>query len=204
MKAPSTLVLLTCLCSISAIVSAQAKSISPKPEAGLWRSEATTLINGEDAQAAMRKAYQDMVNQFPPEQREQMAEMLGVQDIDAQMKCISAEEAAAMTDPETLLAEAKEEMGDCDITVEQAGASKLTFKGRCEGTEGFNGDMQGEMEMISSREMRSKFSGEGLYEMDAGAMTATTAGSAGSPVNIQHTEVSTWVSANCGTVTNER
>lgn len=177
-----------------------ADSVSPAPEPGLWRSEATTLINGQDAQASMREAYEKMISQFPEDQRAQMAEMLGMSEISAQMECISAEDAAAMTDPETLLAEAQQEMDGCDIEIRQAGTSSLTFAGTCDSSEGFSGDMQGELVMVSAREMRSKFSGKGNYQVLTEPGAVGTPGTEGGPVDIQHTEVSRWVAADCGDV----
>jgi len=177
-----------------------AQSISPVPEPGLWRSEATTLINGQDAQAAMREAYEQMMAQFPEEQRAQMAEALGVNDLSVDMECISAEDAEAMTNPQKLLAEAKQDMEGCDIDVQQAGSSRLTFSGTCDNNEGFSGDMQGELTMVSSREMRSKFSGKGNYQALAESGSVGTPGTEGGPVDIQHTEVSRWISADCGDV----
>ncbi|WP_304641504.1 DUF3617 domain-containing protein [Pseudomonas sp.] len=177
-----------------------AQSISPAPQPGLWRSEATTLINGQDAQAAMREAYEQMMAQFPEEQRAQMAEALGVNDLSVDMECISAEDAAAMTNPQKLLAEAKQDMEGCDIDVKQAGDSRLTFSGTCHNNEGFSGDMQGELVMVSSREMRSKFSGKGNYQALTEPGMVGTPDSEGGPVDIQHTEVSRWISADCGDV----
>jgi hypothetical protein len=177
-----------------------AQSISPTPEPGLWRSEATTLINGQDAQAAMREAYEKMMMQFPEEQRAQMAEALGISEISAEMECLSAEDAAAMTNPQTLLAEAQRDMEGCDIDVQQADSSRLTFSGTCHNNEGFSGDMQGELTMVSSREMRSKFSGKGNYQALAESGSVGTPGTEGGPVDIQHTEVSRWISADCGDV----
>lgn len=177
-----------------------AASISPTPEPGLWRSEATTLINGQDAQASMRDAYEQILSQFPEEQRAQMSEAVGMSDISAQMECIDADDAAAMTDPEVLLAEAQQEMEGCAIEIQQAGQSSLTFTGTCDNSEGFSGDMQGELVMVSSREMRSKFSGKGNYQVLTDPGTVGTPGTEGGPVDIQHTEVSRWVSADCGDV----
>ncbi|KKN91696.1 hypothetical protein LCGC14_0215780 [marine sediment metagenome] len=190
-------------CAVFATTAATADDrITPQPEPGLWRSEATTLINGQDAQAAVRKAQEEMLKNFPAEQRAEMERAMGTQeDLRATMDCITAEEAARMTDPEALLAEAQREMDGCDLNIERAGESRLTFEGTCSGGDGFAGDMVGELEMISSREMRSKFTGKGNYEIDTAQVPPDSPAMGGGPLNIQHTEVTKWVSADCGDVT---
>lgn len=167
----------------------QAQTISPQPEPGLWRSEATTLINGEDAQAAIRKQQEAIIEQLPADQRAKMEAVLeSEEDLRTTTDCITAEDAALMINPDALLAEAQESMSGCDLEIEQDGKSRLAFHGACSGDQGFVGDMRGDLEMISSREMRSSFSGTSNEDPAA----------TGKPVQIEHTEVSKWVSADCG------
>ncbi|UAW98790.1 DUF3617 domain-containing protein [Halopseudomonas nanhaiensis] len=195
------------LVSVSAAVTAivavhvNAESIRPQPEPGLWRSEARTLINGQDLMAQMRAAQQQALEGLPAEQRAQMQSMLESQgDPGVQTECITADQAAKMADPEAILAEAREQMQNCEIEIDQASDSTLSFTGRCEGNEGFTGDMQGELTMVSSREMRSRFTGKGVYEMDVGDMPPGQPGMDGGPVEIQHSETTRWVAAECGAV----
>lgn len=189
--------------AVAAIVSVgvNAESIRPQPEPGLWRSEARTLINGQDLVAQMRAAQQQALEGLPAEQRAQMQSMLESQgDPGVQTECITADQAAKMADPQAILAEAREQMHNCDIEIDQASDSTLSFTGRCEGNEGFTGDMQGELTMVSSREMRSRFTGNGVYEMDMADMPPGQPGMDGGPVEIQHSETTRWVAAECGAV----
>lgn len=178
------------VCLLVAATTSLAQTISPQPEPGLWRSHATTLVDGRDAQAEIRKQQEAVLAQLPAEQRAQMAATLeSEEDLRTTTDCITAEDAALMIDPQALLAEAQQNMSGCDLQIEQDGASRLAFQGTCSGDHGFVGEMHGDLEMISSREMRSSFSGMSNH--------AATSGDA-EPVKIEHTEVSTWISADCG------
>ncbi|SDR69076.1 Protein of unknown function [Halopseudomonas xinjiangensis] len=181
-----------------ACASASAESIRPQPEPGLWRSEARTLINGQDLVAQMRAAQQQALQSLPAEQRAQMQTMLDNQgDPGVQTECITADQAAKMTDPQAILAEARQQMQNCKIEIDQASESRLSFTGRCDGNEGFTGDMQGELVMVSEREMRSRFTGNGVYEMDIPDMPPGQPGMDGGPVEIQHSETTRWIAAEC-------
>lgn len=183
-------------------IGSQAQSISPEPEPGLWRSEATTLINGEDLQAALRTSQQDMLKKVPEGQRAALRAALGdPQEIGVDMECISAEEARNLTNPEKLIASARKDMPECTLQVEQASDSSLRLTGNCAGEDGFSGDMHGELSMVSSREMRTRFTGQGVMQMDPDQAPENLKHIAtGEPVNIEHSEKSTWVAADCGTV----
>ncbi|KAA0695211.1 DUF3617 domain-containing protein [Halopseudomonas laoshanensis] len=177
-----------------------AQSISPQPEPGLWRSEATTLINGKDLQAALRSAQDDMFKDLPEEQRSMLREALGdPPEIGVGMECISAEDARNLTNPEKLIDSARKDMPECTLQAEEASESSLRVVGNCTGSDGFNGDMHGELTMVSPREMRTRFTGQGVMQLDAEqAPEHLQHVATGEPVNIEHSEKSTWVSADCG------
>lgn len=180
---------------------ASAESISPQPEAGLWRSEAQTLINGQDLVAQMRAAQQQVLQSLPPEQRAQMQSILQSEgEPGVQTECITADQAKKMTDPQAILADAQRQLENCKIDIDRASDSTLTFSGTCDGNEGFTGDMRGELVMVSPREMRSKFTGTGVYEAAMPDMPPGQPGMDGGPVEIQHSETNRWVAAECGSV----
>lgn len=181
---------------------AQAQSISPQPEAGLWRSEAATLINGQDLQAALRASQEDMFKDLPEEQRAILREALGnAEEVGVDMECISAEEASSLTNPQQLIESARKDMPECTLEVEEASESSLRITGNCAGSDGFNGDMHGELTMVSAREMRTRFTGQGVMQLEAEQAPENLQQMAtGEPVNIEHSEKSTWVSADCGDV----
>lgn len=181
---------------------AQAQGVSPQPEPGLWRSEATTLINGQNMQDAMGAARDEALANIPPEHRamaEQMMPDPGDQNV--QRECFTPEQAAELTDPEALIARAREDMPECTLNAEQTGPSTLKLNGSCAGSEGFNGDISGELTMVNAREMRSQFSGRGHMAMDAESVPPSMQDMFGDgEVNFEHRETSKWVSADCGNV----
>lgn len=178
---------------------AQADSIAPEPEPGLWRRESVTLINGQDLQLAIRNAQQQMLQTLPPEQRQMMASMMNPGgDPGVEMECISPQMARDLTDPQALLERVRDDMPECSMAINRASGSTLAIAGSCAGNQGYSGEMQGELTLVSSREMRSTFSGNGRMQMDAGQVPPALQGMTGNqPVTIEHTEVSTWLSEDC-------
>ncbi|GAA6131292.1 DUF3617 domain-containing protein [Halopseudomonas sabulinigri] len=176
-----------------------AASIEPAPEPGLWHSESTTLINGVDLQAKMREARQAMLANMPAEQRAMVEEMMGSAEDAGHQRCISAELAEKMTDPEALLADAREQMPGCELKVKQSDDDRLEFSGDCANTDGFTGTMQGDMQMISSREIKSNFRGDGTYQLPEQA-AGGLADKLNGPVKVDHQEISKWVASDCGDV----
>lgn len=194
------LILATSLLTLS-LVQAHAQTLSPLPEPGLWRSEATTLVNGQDVIAAMREAQKQMLSSLPEEYRLAMEEMMGgTDDLAVEMQCITAEDASSLIDPASLMAEMREEMPNCNMQISQDGASRLRFTGHCEpgADDGFVGDVQGELLMVSSREMRSSFTGKGRLNIDTDDIPPGMEGLESGPLDIRQTEVSVWVSSDCG------
>ena len=181
------------------LAAAQADSISPEPESGLWRRESTTLVNGQDMQLAIRNAQQQMLETLPPEQREMMESMMNPGgDPGVEMECISPQMAKDLTNPDALLKRISEDMPDYSMAINKVSGSTLAIAGSCAGNEGYAGEMQGELTIVSRREMRSRFVGNGTMQMDASEAPPAMQGMAGSqPVTIEHTEVSTWLSDDC-------
>lgn len=185
----------------AAAISVHAQRISPQPEPGLWRSEAKTLINGQDLQAGIRAAQEEMLNNLPAEQRDMMRKMLGADDsVGVEMECITAQEAADLTNPDALIERANQDMQNCTMEIEPSGESTLRIRGNCVGGEGFTGDMQGELTMISRHEMHTRFTGKGMADIgSAEDVPESMRGMVSDqPVDIEHSEVSTWVSEDCG------
>jgi len=176
-----------------------ASSIEPTPEPGLWHSESTTLINGVDMQAKMREVRESMLANMPAEQRAMVEEMMGDAEDAGHQRCISADLAKQMTDPATLLADAQEQMPGCDLKVAKSADNSLEFSGDCANPEGFTGTMRGDMKMVSSREIKSNFLGDGNYQLPEQAATGL-ADKFNGPVKVEHKETSKWVSSDCGDV----
>lgn len=176
-----------------------AANIEPTPEPGLWHSESTTLINGVDMQAKMREVREAMLANMPAEQRAMVESMMDDSEDAGHQRCISADLAKQMTDPATLLADAQEQMPGCDLKVAKSADDSLEFSGECANPDGFTGTMQGDMQMVSSREIKSNFRGDGTYQLPeqaAGGLAEQLNG----PVKVDHKEISKWVASDCGDV----
>lgn len=194
-----TLQRLVLLGSLAIAPGLQAASLDTSPTPGLWINESTTLINGIDMQARMREMRANMLNSLPPEQRAIAEEMLGTEGQLGERQCITADTAKTLTDPQALLRDAQENMPNCDLKITQSGADTLQFSGRCNDPDGFTGDMNGTIEMLSSTEMRSTFNGQGAYALPAGLLSQDADASNGD-VTLSHQQISRWQSADCGNV----
>ncbi|MCL5042948.1 MAG: DUF3617 domain-containing protein [Gammaproteobacteria bacterium] len=186
---------LACLAS-SVIISAQAQSISPLPETGLWKVESTTLINGQDLMAAIRETQRAMLAQLPPEQRAMMESMMQQDADEEDYDCITESDLANFRNPESLMADIQRDMPGCTISLTESTGNRMAFTGTCDGADGFTGDMQGEIVMVSAREMRHSFSGKGTLDTPADELPPSMQGMSGT-VQTEHTEVARWVAADC-------
>lgn len=190
-----TLCLLFCLLPVPAF--AQMLAQTPKP--GLWMIESKTLINGENILVAVRAAQQQMLKELPPEYRAAVEAALGpLDDLDRNYQCITAEEAATLSDPEAYLQRVNEGMSECRFGIVRTDGSVVQIKGRCEDAEGFSGDFEGELQIVSSTEMRSLFTGKGRYlvDVDLPGIELPDDGR----VEMRMEEVSRWISTDCDAV----
>ncbi|MEH6689304.1 MAG: DUF3617 family protein [Halopseudomonas sabulinigri] len=176
-----------------------AASITPTPEPGLWNSDSTTMINGVDMLKKMRDARDAMLANMPAEQRAMIGQMMDDVEIAGEQRCITSALAKQMTDPDTLLADAQQQMPGCELKVTQNADDRLEFNGECVNTDGFTGTMQGDVQMVSSREMRSNFMGDGTYKVSE-HLTGGLSEELNGPVKIEHSETSKWVASDCGDV----
>lgn len=176
-------------------VSAQAQQFATTPEPGLWRTEVSSEINGEDVIAAIREAQAQMLSQLPPEQRALMEAMLDGEDPGVDEECLDSADLESMTNVQNLFAEMNQDMQGCDLNIDETGRNHMKFSGTCRDHEGFSGDIEGEVVMVSSREMRHTFHGKGIYEM-GGELPPGFEGMDGE-VDMRHRALSRWVSAQC-------
>ena len=176
-------------------LSVNAEQLSPTPEAGLWRSETRILINGEDRMPAIRQAQQQLLEQLPADQRDVLESSIAQGDPGITMECITPPQASEMVRVDEMKREIQRNIPECELTVSSADRSRLRINGDCHGENGFDGDMQGELEIISSQEIRSSFLGRGHFQM------AREEEISEQPSNIQQLRISRWTSPDCGVVT---
>lgn len=191
--APSALVLL-----VSLALSAHAYELSPIPEAGLWRSEKRVLIDDEERLQALQRARQ----QLPADTAAQRRALLDEAAISRstptiEMECLTSHQVAELVRLETLQQEIQRDVPECELTVHPVDRSTLNIHGRCQAEHGFDGDMQGHLEIISSYEIRSSFLGRGNVQFESDTNDTAT----GTPASIQLQEISRWTQPDCGAVT---
>ena len=178
------------------LLNAQAQDISPLPDAGLWEIESTTLINGQDVVAAIKEVQRQALSQLPAEQRAMMEAMLQDDADERDTQCITEQDRANFRDVQSLLDATREDMPGCDITLTESGDNRLAFTGNCDGSDGFTGTMQGEIVMLSAREMRQTFSGKGVLDASVDELPPGMQSMTGE-VTTEHTEIARWIAAEC-------
>jgi hypothetical protein len=181
--------------------SGQAQRLSPPPEPGLWETEMSMRIDGQDIMAAMRAQQEQMLQSMPPAQRAQMAAMMQAQGGmlgGTQRHCLTAAEAAKAGDAGTLLAQLQEDAPECRFEPVQAGGATLRFKGRCEDPDGFTGDVTGEMIIESAKALTWRYEGRG--RLRGVEQMPGMAGAGRGPVQMTMQGRNRWVAAACGDV----
>lgn len=197
-RAASVVAALAC---VLATATAQAQRLSPTPEPGLWETEMTMRVNGQDIMAAMRAQQEQMLQAMPPAQRAQMAAMMqgqGGMVGGRQRHCVTAAEAAQSGDARTLLAQMQADAPECRFEPVQAGGATLRFKGRCEDPDGFTGDVTGEMTIEGAKSLTWRYEGHG--KLDGIDRMPGMAGAGRGPVQMTMHGRNRWVAAACGDV----
>tara|TARA_R110000751_G_scaffold23794_1_gene65475 strand:- start:1629 stop:2231 length:603 start_codon:yes stop_codon:yes gene_type:complete len=192
---PHKLLLAALLLALPCLSSAA--NLQPNPKPGLWLSEENTLVNGRDILQELKEMRQAMMKSLPKDQRAHARAILGDDDPSSKHKCFTPEMAAALTTPEAILAEANQQMPECEFTTQQTSGNSLQFSGQCNDPEGFIGDMHGAVEIVSSTEIKSTFQGTGSYKPPTGMLRD---GKDRSDITMENTSVSHWVADDCGTV----
>ncbi|MBW6508487.1 MAG: DUF3617 domain-containing protein [Desulfuromonadales bacterium] len=168
----------------------------PSPQPGLWMIESTTTINDVNMQDALRAAQQQMLEELPPEYRAAVEAAWGTMaDIHRDYQCISADDIAIITDPHAYLQRVNEEMPECRFEIVRTDGSMVRLNGRCDDAEGFSGDFDGELRILSAEHMRSVFVGKGRYleNVDLPGIELPEDGR----VEMRMAETSHWISADC-------
>lgn len=169
-----------------------AYQLSPKPETGLWRSEIRILVADEERIHALQQAQQQMFEQLPGERRAALDDAISQSTPQIRMECITTQRAEELVQIESLQQEIQRDVPECELTVHPVDRSTLSVLGHCHGEQGFNGEMQGHLEIISSYEIRASYLGRGRERGATGSETTSS---------IQLQEISRWTAEDCGDVT---
>lgn len=183
--------------STSSTVLGRSAGISPQP--GLWLVESTTLINGVNLMDTIRAAQQQMLAELPPEYRDVVAQALeDPEDVGRDYQCIGADDIAVIMDPHAYLQRVNDEMPECRFNIVRTDGAMIRLAGNCDDADGFSGQFDGELRIVSPTEMRSLFFGQGRYlvDVDLPGIEIPDDGK----VEMRLEEKSVWVSADCGAV----
>ncbi len=182
---------------VPSIALSQRATVSPQP--GLWLVESTTHINGVNLMVSIRAAQQQMLAELPPEYRDAVAQALGeMEDVGRDYQCIGVDDIAVIADPHAYLQRVNDEMPECRFDIVRTDGSTVHLKGRCDDAEGFSGDFEGELRIVSATEMRSVFTGKGRYlvDVDLPGIDLPEDGR----VEMRLEEKSQWIAADCEAV----
>lgn len=189
------------LAALAASGAVQAQTLSPAPLPGLWESETSIRVNGQDVMAAMRAAQQEMLKSMPPAQRAQVEAMMKAQGGalgSRQSYCLTPQEAAKSTDARELLAQMYDDAPQCRFEPVKVSGSTLSFRGRCEDPDGFTGDVGGTVTIESPKSVVFRYEGKG--RMSGVEDMPGMAGAGEGPVLMVAQGRSRWVAASCGDV----
>lgn len=185
------------LCLALLGTTAQANSLAPTPEPGLWQATTKSIVNGKDVLEDMLKLQEDIIARQPAEHQAMMRETLMQEDPRTSRFCVSREDAIMFTQPAALLYEAdSEEFAHCNKPDISSERSKSTFKTSCDHTDnGFSGELSGEKHIISPKKITTTVRGTGVVRFDMSAMGGT--GITEEPLESHQTQEFVWVASDC-------
>lgn len=168
-----------------------AQGLQP-PEPGLWEQDVQMLINGQDMMAQMRAMQAQMMQNLPPQVRQQMAGSMGPMG-GPQPFCLSAQQAARAADPQQIMRDLQREQPNCRFQPVGVQGATVRFQGRCEDPQGFTGDVAGKFTQNGARASSGHYTGKGRV---AGMPGAAAPGLVDMRMNFK----ARWVRADCGSV----
>jgi hypothetical protein len=196
LKHPFPPAALACLLSLAG-ASAQAQ-LRTLPAPGLWEHEARIMVNGQDVAAMMRQMQAEMMKNLTPEQRKQMQAQMGSSAVDRPLQeCVTAEDVARFSDPKSIIADMQKQAPQCRFQPASVTASTVSFTGQCADPNGYTGDVRGDFTLVSAKEWKGTYSGQGRGP--AGSVAPGAAGKAGA-ITMQTDVKGRWLSSSCGAV----
>lgn len=173
---------------------ANAQSLKPAPELGQWEVRNQLLVNGKDVLADMRKARLEALKNLPAEQRAQAEALLKESTNDAQRECLTEKDLEGWSDPRQRLAQMERDAPSCKFELDSVAGPTLQFKGRCSQSDGFTGDVTGNLTMTSARAWAANYIGKGrMADVKVGDKVEP-----GAPVEIKSSAAGRWLGAQCG------
>ena len=187
--------------ALSAPLTALAATL-PAMEPGLWEERSTMHINGVDLLEEMRRSAEQQLQAMPPPQRAQAQAMMGdMLNLGKPEKvCVTPQEVQQMRDPQAMLEQMRKDSPHCTFSPVDVRGNTVRFSGHCNDPEGYTGDIQGEMTLVSSKAWTSRFTGKGKINVELPEMPGRPAPQIGGPVTMQMQSQGRWQGAQCGNV----
>jgi vacuolar-type H+-ATPase subunit E/Vma4 len=172
---------------------ASAQALKPAPELGQWEVRNQLLVNGKDVLADMRKARLEALKNLPAEQRAQAEALVKEAVGEAQRECLTEKDLEGWSDPRQRLAQMERDAPSCKFELDSVAGPTLQFKGRCSQSDGFTGDVSGNMTMTSARAWTANYTGQGrMADVKVGDKVEP-----GAPVEIKSSATGRWLGAQC-------
>lgn len=171
--------------------------LSPVPEAGLWRHKIRVLIDNQDALTSVRQTQQELIEDLPKDQQADLIAALDATDPSVAMECMTAQQTASIVKIDNLQRIIQRDMPECELKVTQADRSSVNVEGRCDSDTGFHGNMAGALEIISSYEIQSNFTGQ---KRAGNPASEGTINPPAEPVSFELLVTSRWAKTDCGAV----
>jgi hypothetical protein len=198
------LAVLTALCAtLIAPGAAHAQRLSITPTPGLWETRQKLELNGVDFLEVARRLQDDALAQLSGPARAEAEQLMKEQAAllsGIERECISAEDAAAMADARRMVermnaGESGEETG-CRFELVSARGATLNLRGRCEATDGWEGDLQGTLTLADAKNWTMRFTGTGRLK---GERLPGVPDADGAVTSVMETKAR-WLGASCGNV----
>ena len=184
------------LCTASALTApAHADNVSVKIAPGLWESDQTMLINGQNMIEMMRKQMEKSLASMPPDQRASIEKSLSNSGMSGKTQyCVTAAQVAKGMDVDAFKKKLETGQKNCNVNIISANEKGGKFNAICNMKDGTTSNSTGEYVVKSDKEWTYNMVGDSNKGM---------AGAVGAPGGKTHVTIeahSVWVGSDCGNI----
>lgn len=171
--------------------------LGPLPEAGLWRHMISILIDGKEAPPNVRDVPQQLPGELSGEQPATLTAAMAAAASGVNMECLPSHQVAGILSLDSLQQRIQRDIPDCELSLLQTGRSRVQVSGLCNSQTGFYGEMRGELEIISSYEIHSSFTGRRLTSANP---SPPSQGAGEHLADFVLSVTSRWAATDCGSI----
>lgn len=179
------------LTSLPLLATTNEQPFTVQPIAGYWQGQYQVLVNGQDLIAQLQQLQQGMLSKLPPEQRQLVAAMLPKTPATEVAECLSQTQVEQLKTPQQWLQRARQLLPNCQLQLTGQQANGVSVSGQCKNQRGYTGSLQGQLLLLTPRQMRLDLQGQGKYQL-AGLPAAQQG-----PVQFNLKGDSRWLRAEC-------